>query len=550
MTPQSLQALQQQQSPSPTSQSSQSQLTSAQQQQVTMLQQTNAVTQQQLQQQQQAQQILQQVQSQQQPPMTPMPPVPLPQPLSGSQSGTGLNTQSGYMSATAPSGQYSQEQLWELVKGKEALILAQQKKLVHYRAWMSTIHARVQQMNPGIIKNARRLYIGNLPEGYSDEDELREFFANLMTTKGGCTNPGNPILSCKVTPEKSYAFLELRSVEETTNVLAFDGISFKDCYLKIRRPSNYDENSAVMLGPLSPDPTVDSAGLDICRSVVEDSPNKLFVGGLPCDWTEDQVKELLTPQGNLRSFNLVMDKMTGKSKGYAFCEFDEGATDFVIAALNQKKVGNKILTVKRALEGNKPMVSGVLPSTTPSMGLPQQAAPNSGGLSGRVNSVGRINSGMPSVGSGMPTNQFNQAALTSGPLQPSLMVTMMQNPHQLGGGSNSGGNYTMSGILQGGDDAFSPTSNSRFNRQSGGDSSGRGGLEEAANAAMHGGNSGNVALGDGPNMLQRNPNVSNSNNAGIGGGLPSGLNPNNMGGNIPYSMGLINQPPFSSNSVW
>jgi len=46
-----------------------------------------------------------------------------------------------------------------------------------------------------------------------------------------------------------------------------------------------------------------------------------------------------------------MDKVTGKSKGYAFCQFDEGATDYVIAALNQKKVGNKILTVKRALEG-------------------------------------------------------------------------------------------------------------------------------------------------------------------------------------------------------
>lgn len=37
-------------------------------------------------------------------------------------------------------------------------------------------------------------------------------------------------------------------------------------------------------------------------------------GGLSCDWTEEQVKELLTPYGNLRSFNLVMDKASGKSK--------------------------------------------------------------------------------------------------------------------------------------------------------------------------------------------------------------------------------------------
>jgi splicing factor U2AF subunit len=39
-----------------------------------------------------------------------------------------------------------------------------------------------------------------------------------------------------------------------------------------------------------------------------------FVGGLPCDWSDDQVKELLTPHGPLKSFNLVMDKATSKSK--------------------------------------------------------------------------------------------------------------------------------------------------------------------------------------------------------------------------------------------
>jgi RNA recognition motif. (a.k.a. RRM, RBD, or RNP domain) len=82
----------------------------------------------------------------------------------------------------------------------------------------------------------------------------------------------------------------------------------------VRRPSNYDTNVAVCLGPVVPDPTLELSTLDICRTVVEDSPHKLFVGGLPCDWSEEQVKELLQPYGSLRSFNLVMDKITGKSK--------------------------------------------------------------------------------------------------------------------------------------------------------------------------------------------------------------------------------------------
>ena len=38
-------------------------------------------------------------------------------------------------------------------------------------------------------------------------------------------------------------------------------------------------------------------------------------------------------------------------QGYAFCEFQEiGLTDYVIQNLNGKQIGNKFLTVKRALQ--------------------------------------------------------------------------------------------------------------------------------------------------------------------------------------------------------
>jgi hypothetical protein len=33
--------------------------------------------------------------------------------------------------------------------------------------------------------------------------------------------------------EKNFAFLEFRSVEEASNCMAFDGIAFRDCYLKV-----------------------------------------------------------------------------------------------------------------------------------------------------------------------------------------------------------------------------------------------------------------------------------------------------------------------------
>ena len=44
-----------------------------------------------------------------------------------------------------------------------------------------------------------------------------------------------------------------------------------------------------MLGPADPSPALDLAGLEVVRTAVADSPHKLFLGGLPCDWTEEQV---------------------------------------------------------------------------------------------------------------------------------------------------------------------------------------------------------------------------------------------------------------------
>jgi len=60
--------------------------------------------------------------------------------------------------------------------------------------------------------------------------------------------------------------------------------------VQIRRPNNYDPDVAMMLGPTSADPTMDLTALDIVKTVVVDSPNKLFVGGLPCEWAEDQAR--------------------------------------------------------------------------------------------------------------------------------------------------------------------------------------------------------------------------------------------------------------------
>merc|ERR1719188_2884111 len=68
---------------------------------------------------------------------------------------------------------------------------------------------------------------------------MMEFFNQQMHLSGLAQADGNPILACQVNLDKNFAFLEFRSIDETTQAMAFDGINFKGQSLKLRRPHDY-----------------------------------------------------------------------------------------------------------------------------------------------------------------------------------------------------------------------------------------------------------------------------------------------------------------------
>ena len=76
---------------------------------------------------------------------------------------------------------------------------------------------------------------------------------------------------------------------------------------------------------------------------------KLFVGGLPWATTSDDLKQLFTPHGNVTSANVITDKMTGRSRGFGFVEFESDAeAEAAIAALDGKEYEGRTLMVKEA----------------------------------------------------------------------------------------------------------------------------------------------------------------------------------------------------------
>jgi len=136
--------------------------------------------------------------------------------------------------------------------------------------------------------------------------------------------------------------------------------------VKVRRPSDYNPSLAATLGPSQPSPHLNLAavGLTPGASGGLEGPDRIFVGGLPYYFTESQVRELLESFGGLKGFDLVKDRETGNSKGYAFCVYqDLSVTDIACAALNGIKMGDKTLTVRRANQGTmlqKPEQENVL----------------------------------------------------------------------------------------------------------------------------------------------------------------------------------------------
>lgn len=76
---------------------------------------------------------------------------------------------------------------------------------------------------------------------------------------------------------------------------------------------------------------------------------KLFVGGLPYSTTEDELKAFFEQAGAVVSAKIIMDRETGRSKGFGFVEMEteEGAKE-ATEKLNGATMGNRTITVNEA----------------------------------------------------------------------------------------------------------------------------------------------------------------------------------------------------------
>jgi RNA recognition motif-containing protein len=83
---------------------------------------------------------------------------------------------------------------------------------------------------------------------------------------------------------------------------------------------------------------------------------KLYVGGIPYRTTEDELRTAFSEAGEVASASIIMDRMTGRSRGFGFVEMaDDAGAQAAIDRWDGKEFDGRTLSVSNARpQGDRP----------------------------------------------------------------------------------------------------------------------------------------------------------------------------------------------------
>ena len=83
---------------------------------------------------------------------------------------------------------------------------------------------------------------------------------------------------------------------------------------------------------------------------------KLYVGNLPWSVGDSELESLFAAHGPVTSANVIMDRDSGRSRGFGFVEMDKADAQRAMAELNGHQLESRALKVNEA--NDKPRRSG------------------------------------------------------------------------------------------------------------------------------------------------------------------------------------------------
>lgn len=75
---------------------------------------------------------------------------------------------------------------------------------------------------------------------------------------------------------------------------------------------------------------------------------KIYVGNLPFSADESQIRALFAQHGTVESVNVIMDRETGRPRGFAFVQMSSADASRAIQSLNGFSMGGRPLRVNEA----------------------------------------------------------------------------------------------------------------------------------------------------------------------------------------------------------
>ncbi|MDX1632858.1 MAG: RNA-binding protein [Thermoanaerobaculia bacterium] len=75
---------------------------------------------------------------------------------------------------------------------------------------------------------------------------------------------------------------------------------------------------------------------------------RIYVGNLPFSASEDDVRELFSEHGEVQGVDIIMDRHTGRPRGFGFVDMPEEDAEAAISALDGASMEGRNLTVNEA----------------------------------------------------------------------------------------------------------------------------------------------------------------------------------------------------------
>lgn len=74
----------------------------------------------------------------------------------------------------------------------------------------------------------------------------------------------------------------------------------------------------------------------------------IYVGNIPYSTSSEEIHDLFEPYGEVRSVNLIIDRETGRPKGFCFVDMDASGSRKAIEALHQTELAGRKIVVSEA----------------------------------------------------------------------------------------------------------------------------------------------------------------------------------------------------------